>query len=652
MSEKWEIVGKGKKSKQQMPLKDGKLDKKSVTKKPTAEEIFDKYALKNIKENKENKKPNGVVKNQKDAKVAQHAASAPPKVKGISVPRKPNTIEAAFEQFNVNRLNAEIEALKVNFPNNHLVWLKGLHSHLNVALNVKNPPLVIDRPIRYPSNIVPAEVKAIIYNLLNEAGPANIQYFFDQSLTTLAVDLSNNVNCIGHNVLLQLIALKWPTVCTQNLAKNAILRNSYQNRSAIGLNLLWALGQGGFSDASVGCRVWQNIMVPVLEMRAYTKWVCEYIHKVLKNAEDDIDLAHNEFLVIYDELVSQRNGLPKDCQKLLSDSASILLSKRISNSSKLLNVFLALFTRLTTAKSNILEPALIECLIKDNECFKIWKKIYAKNFLETKILLSYLAKNWKNLPAAIKQNSSLKDFLGSLELVNLSFEHHLVQEINQLTKTIQVQQEKTQIKAKSCSSCRWLFGSFLLFVVISSLLAYDTHTHGGVFAKSATGKFLQQTGTLPYVEIAWTKTMSTSARGYKWAEKNVPVYVNETCTAIKPYTIFLRDVGIVAWSVVRDRCEAVKLIILDKTPVVVNFIDQYAPGFPSKVQEFSISLWNSICSTSKNLYSSSYEFLMKNVFVGNLSPENLNQAINRTQIAAAEYYSWFHKKVDAYAKIQ
>lgn len=111
-----------------------------------------------------------------------------------------------------------------------------------------------------------------------------------------------------------------------------------------------------------------------------------------------------------------------------------------------------------------------------------------------------------------------------------------------------------------------------MIVVISSLLAYDTHIHGGVFAKSATGKFLQQTGTLPYVEIAWTKTMSTSARGYKWAEKNVPVYVNQTCTAVQPYTAFLRDAGIVAWNFVLDRCEAVKLVILEKTPVVVNFV--------------------------------------------------------------------------------
>lgn len=37
---------------------------------------------------------------------------------------------------------------------------------------------------------------------------------------------------------------------------------------------------------------------------------------------------------------------------------------------------------------------------------------------------------------------------------------------------------------------------------------------------------------------------------------------------------------------------------------------------------------------------------------GSLSPENLNKALNQTQVAVADYYSWFHKKVDIYAKIK
>lgn len=125
------------------------------------------------------------------------------------------------------------------------------------------------------------------------------------------------------------------------------------------------------------------------------------------------------------------------------------------------------------------------------------------------------------------------------------------------------QQKKTSKKSSSC--CCWLFGSFALFAIIVGLLAYDTHTHGGVFAKSATGKYLHQVGALPYVDAAWTKSMSTGARGFQWAEKHVPVYVNCTYTTLKPYALLVVDVAIVGGNVVRD-------CIRQKGPIVVNFV--------------------------------------------------------------------------------
>lgn len=44
-------------------------------------------------------------------------------------------------------------------------------------------------------------------------------------------------------------------------------------------------------------------------------------------------------------------------------------------------------------------------------------------------------------------------------------------------------------------------------------------------------------------------------------------------------------------------------------------IDQYAPGFPLKIQEFSISLWNGLCSSSAYAYHSSCDFFKTKVFV-------------------------------------
>lgn len=108
---------------------------------------------------------------------------------------------------------------------------------------------------------------------------------------------------------------------------------------------------------------------------------------------------------------------------------------------------------------------------------------------------------------------------------------------------------------------------------IAALLAYDTHSNGnGVFAKSATGKALKQAGLLPYVEVAWFKTMSTSARGYQWAEKHVPVYVDKTCTTLKPYGEFLKDLSITGYNAAKKGFGAACDCIKEKTPIVVNFV--------------------------------------------------------------------------------
>lgn len=134
-------------------------------------------------------------------------------------------------------------------------------------------------------------------------------------------------------------------------------------------------------------------------------------------------------------------------------------------------------------------------------------------------------------------------------------------------------QEKTQKKTKSSSSlCPWVFGSILVFAAIGGLLAYDTQRNGGKFEKSAFGKVLKDTGALPYVEVAWTKSLSTSARGYQWAEVNVPVYVNKTCVVLKPYAELAKDLGIIGLNAAHKGWLSTKEYVVAKTPVVVNFV--------------------------------------------------------------------------------
>jgi len=191
--------------------------------------------------------------------------------------------------------------------------------------------------------------------------------------------------------------------------------------------------------------------------------------------------------------------------------------------------------------------------------------------------------------------------------------------------------KRKSVKKSSSSCCKYLLGSFILIGAIGALIAYDTQVNGnGVFEKSATGKWLKNAGLLPHVEAAWYKTMAVSARGYQWAEKNLPVY-------LKP--------------VLELSCDLLKMSrnaainIFEKLRELVN---TNAPGVALKVEEVYL-----IVSTKTiEIYNITREYLAANVFVGSLSPENIGKALNQTKIAAARYYSIFHQKVDAYAQIQ
>lgn len=208
------------------------------------------------------------------------------------------------------------------------------------------------------------------------------------------------------------------------------------------------------------------------------------------------------------------------------------------------------------------------------------------------------------------------------------------------------QQKKNKQKAaaekKKCGCCKWTLGSIFIIALIAGALYYDTEVNGkGVFEKSATGKVLKNAGVLPHVQKSWYTVMGAGARGYKWAEVNVPPYaepvIKTTCDL---------------WKLARNAaCNAYqngKGYFGAKWPVVAKLIDQYVPNSSGKIEAFAAGV--------SDLAASSYEkaaaLIKEKVLVGRLSPENINQALNQTRNAALEYYNQFHKKVDAYAKLK
>lgn len=201
----------------------------------------------------------------------------------------------------------------------------------------------------------------------------------------------------------------------------------------------------------------------------------------------------------------------------------------------------------------------------------------------------------------------------------------------------------------------WLWASFFLLVGIAGLISYDVSRVNGNFPKSATGKLLNDLGILEQSQHAWRKTLSTSARGYLWLETNVPIYYATTVETCAPYAQLSKELAIVAGKKMGAFYGNMKNYVVEKTPVVVATIDQYAPGVVDTVESYVVSGYTTIRKYSNDYYQVTLEFFKTKVFVGEWAPEILQNktqlALNATRTHMSSYFHWFRKQVDLYSEI-
>ncbi|XP_037927714.1 transmembrane protein 214 [Teleopsis dalmanni] len=561
---------------------------------------------------------------------------------------KSKGLEATIREITVEKFITQLEQLKTTYVASELLWLKGVASFFNSNLVFDCDPVFSGKSAQYPSNLLPLPLKQALLQFLQTVAFVNLQYFFSSTLTQMTMDLSKNMPVVGYKLILQIVGQNWPSVCSENMATTAMLRNSYQNRSNICLSILWAVGQCGYISLMEGLKVWQNLMVPVLEFKSYSRFVSEYIEKVLHVADDQsLKLNQNQFFQTFKILKTSSNGLPRECQEALMRSADAILQKFIATSMKQSNIFLTLLRDLHDEKKNLIEiKGCISCLNKGNDSFRVWKMNYKKQLLPTLILLRSISKNFDGIAAPLEKSEAFHEFLTQVQILSNELRDpnmDIIMNIIQSTQDRTSNKRKQNAEAKKkCGCCKWVLGSVLLVAIIGAALTYDTNVNGkGVFAKSATGKFLKDAGLLPHVEKAWYVTMGTLARAYKWSEERVPGIAKPAIKLLCDLTKMLRNAACNIFTTLQN-------VISSKLPVAAKFLEQYVPGLPQKIENISVAVKNIVV----DVFGKTIMFFKEKVLVGSLSPENLSKALNHTQNVALEYYNVFHKKVDTYAKLK
>lgn len=650
-SGQWEVVGKNKKS-QNGKVKTIKEDEKKPTRNgPKPEDVAPPtksyYAGMEIDDPKANgKKAN---KNKKKAE--------PPK------PKPPKTIEGAFEAIDTTELANIITTNKIRFSNAPLVWLKEVANFLNskTQIEVEDPTFSAQDPL-YPLSVLPSEIKSSLEKVLTDAGKANAQLFFDVTLTALANDMSRGQLVNGHRLLLQMLALEYPEFCVASLQKSASLRNSYQNRPPIGLSLLWAFGQGGFSDFSVGLKAWQELFLPIIELKNYSKYVVGYLSQLLdRHAKMDATVSQEQLLAMFD-MVNSKKGLSKDMSsdlmKQLSKYKDIYFNKSGAKLQVTFNQIIKKLPNQYLSGSNldpynrVLVESLVNCLQRDDSCNATWRQLFHRCPKQSATLLDYIDSNWAEISPKLKQKSlkmtvtQYKEI--SVETLKGKKKDETVVKTNKICQDILDRMTSTR-------RFPWLWASFILLLGIAGLIAYDVSTVNGNFPKSATGRLLNDLGVLEQSQRAWQKSLSASARGYLWLETNTPIYYAQAADIAKPYGQLSRDAFTVGLKKAGILYGNIKDYIVEKTPVVVATIEHYVPGLVDSVVGYTTTGYEVLKKYSVEYYQFTSEYLKTKVFVGEWAPEVLQNktqsALNVTRVRVSSYWLWLRTQVDVYSAI-
>lgn len=207
----------------------------------------------------------------------------------------------------------------------------------------------------------------------------------------------------------------------------------------------------------------------------------------------------------------------------------------------------------------------------------------------------------------------------------------------------------------------WKRGSILLLLLIGAILAYDCQKHGS-FEASNTGRLLRNSGITYHTQKTWSTMKIYGNKLIKITEESSPEYYKAVVDFTAPYSKLGVDLYLVTANMSKRLYNNIAAYIEKNGPVVHQTVEHYLPGMIEAIHKQSIrglelAETYSVFAREKvteNFWFAS-QWLKTNVFVGNLSPENLqnyaNKAINVTQTYASQTYDWVYEKVQSFSKV-
>ncbi|XP_076238618.1 transmembrane protein 214 [Calliopsis andreniformis] len=669
----WELVGRNKKDKS-----NGKVNKltkaekkKFIENAPKVEDFLPLSQVKtlydNLDNNKENKKPS----KEKESKTKENEEKKKQQKQQVDKKKQepkekpPKSIKDALNAIDLEELQDVLASGQIRFPEGPLIWLKDLAAYLNVKIPIdKEDPTFSGKPKDYPLSIVPKQIRSVLEKAIEMAGKKTAQIFYENTLTTIATDMVKGSPIVGHKIFLQLLGSINPEITIANIPKLISVRNSYQNRKAVGLSLLWALSQAGRKNLAVGLKVWHEVMSPMLETKSYSSYVAQILNDLVFGHENFHDLKPELYLDIVEDTCSGKLNIPTTVGREINNSIeklrSILFKNKNISYVKLFELLMGKITQKVHASyRDELTKALVDCLATDPLCFSVWRSLHAKNLYQSQLLLTYIDAKWSTLPASLK-TKCLKEtcivFQTSNERWKKGRDENLANSCNKICKGL-----LGKMTVSSNKKFPWGKGVILLLLLSAAIMSYDVHRHGS-FKESSTVKFYKNSGLSEHMHKTWIAIQEYSSKVHEFIKASSPEYYKATVEVCKPYVKLAGDVFLVMKNVSFKIYDNAVAYSKEKGPVVIQTIEHYVPGITDEIRLRSsqglelLKVYSNVCIEKVSEHSIAIlQWLQHNVFVGKLSPENLqsyaSKAIDTTQSLASQTYDWVYEKVQTLSKV-
>lgn len=532
MSDKWETVGKPVASPRAGGKKVNGTTKKAAAKPmPRIEDILPPGSMQAINSGYDYPKEEEVKKVTKDAKKAELKAKQPEKKTAKVEPPKPkvpaNLQEAVKMKLRVDEIKQLIEKGQNQFPDSPLLWLRDLASHLNINLvNTDKTELGIFDGL--PLSALTKNMKLSIYAMVQGVSESMQVTFLETCISNTAHELAKGQDVSGWMVLTQVLTDLNPALATSNLGRLIELRNSYQNRPNIGQAILWSVGQAGRKDIYTGVRVWLEVMLPLLTMKHYTKFVVDYLQVLLDThtitpetvlSKPVMDIPNLNTL--QDTVFVTAGQINKDCGRQLVDLYPRLRAAALAGCRNH-EIFLNFMQRMKhqNMPDQCLDSLdiLSRSLLGSPAALVHWHKLYTSHLSQSGQLLQYLENNWAKFKGIVNIDN-FEETLQAFQDYNMSATHK--EEVGLCRDGCNV--ILNRIAKKGASWFPWKTMSFLLLVGTAAIINLDVQQNGS-FSRSHGGIFLKDIGQYDRVVDVYGRGNRVYGDVYGWSEKNLPVY--------------------------------------------------------------------------------------------------------------------------------